>query len=177
MESERIEHQYFDAKDLYRYLLDHGEVTVASYIDGVYKKVLLLSVASYFEAKISSAVIELAKIMSGSDPRIANLIEKKVISRQYHTLFNWEGKNTNSFFSLFGEETKNKTRAYIDGNDEIKAAELDFLELGNLRNLLVHKNFSEYDVNNTVDEIYKMYRSASKFVEYLEVVLSKNYLK
>jgi hypothetical protein len=176
MENNRIERQHSDAKDLYKYLMESNEVTFATYIDGVYKKVLLLSVASYFEVKISSAIIEFAKVMSGSDQRLASLIEKKVISRQYHTLFVWDGKNTNSFFALFGEKTKNKTREFIDNNSEIKDAELNFLKLGNFRNLLVHKNFSEYDVNNTVDEIYKMYKSASKFVDYIESVLSKDFL-
>ena len=41
MESERIERQYQDSQELYNYLLSKGEVSFATYIDSVYKKVIL----------------------------------------------------------------------------------------------------------------------------------------
>lgn len=89
MESERIERQYQDSQELYNYLLSKGEVSFATYIDSVYKKVLVLSAASYFESKVSELISKYATKVSGSDKRIVNLIESKVIERQYHTLFDW----------------------------------------------------------------------------------------
>ena len=56
MESARIERQYQDAKELYNYLMKSEEVSFASYIEGVYKKVLLLSAASFFEYEITSLI-------------------------------------------------------------------------------------------------------------------------
>ena len=154
MESERIERQYQDSKELYEYLVGKGEITFATYINNVYKKVLVLSAASYFESAISNQISNYATKVSGPDKRIVTLIENKIIERQYHTLFNWEGKNTNSFWALFGEETKVKVREQINSDDKLRAAEVEFLELGKQRNLLVHQNFAEYDVNITVEEIY-----------------------
>ncbi len=176
MQSDRIERQYQDEQDLHQYLMESNEISFASYIDDVYKKVLLLSAASYFESVISEAVIDFAKRAASVDSRIAVLVEKKAISRQYHTLFQWTQKNTNSFWGLFGEETKKKVRGIIDSSEEMKQAEIDFLDLGNRRNLLVHENFSEYDVNITVDEIYKKYQSACKFIAFIPEVFKTTFL-
>lgn len=177
MESERIERQYQDSQELYEYLVGKGEITFATYINNVYKKVLVLSAASFFESVISKQISEYATKASGSDKRIVNLIENKVIERQYHTLFNWDAKNTNAFWSLFGEITKAKVREQINGDEELRTSEIDFVELGKQRNLLVHENFAEYDVNITVEEIYKKYKSACKFISFIATVLDPSFLK
>lgn len=177
MESDRIEQQYKDSKELYSYLMNKGEVTFATYIDNAYKKVLVLSAASFFESVISKLISEYASRVCGSDKRIVSLIEQKVIERQYHTLFKWDAKNTNVFFKLFGEETKQKVRHQIDADENLRRAELDFIEMGQQRNLMVHENFAEYDVNTTVDEIYNKYKSACGFVMFISKVLDPSYLR
>ena len=177
MESERIERQYQDSKELFQYLLGKGEISFATYIDSVYKKVLVLSAASYFESAISGLVSLYAKRVSGSDKRIVTLIENKVLERQYHTFFDWKTNNTNAFWKMFGKETYDAVRAQIDGDGELKEAERSFMELGRQRNLLVHENFAEFDVNITVEEIYKKYKSASSFIDYISKVLDPDFLK
>ena len=177
MESERIERQYQDSQELYNYLLGKGEISFATYIDNVYKKVLVLSAASYFESKISELISKYAAKASGSDKRIVKLIESKVIERQYHTLFDWKANNTNTFWKLFGEETKESVRQKITGDEKLKTAEQCFIDLGRQRNLLVHENFAEFDVNITVEEIYKKYRQACNFISLIETVLDPSYLK
>ena len=177
MKSERIERQYQDAKELYDYLIGKDEISFATYINNVYKKVLVLSSASFFESTISQQITAYATKVSGADKRLVVLIQGKVIERQYHTLFDWKAKNTNTFWKLFGEQTKEKVRSQIDAEPELKIAEADFLSLGQQRNLLVHENFAEYDVNTTLEEIYTKYKSACKFVEYIAVVLDPTFLK
>ena len=177
MESDRIEQQYQDSKDLVAYLMGKGEVSFATYIDSVYKKVLVLSAASYFESIISKYISDYAIKASDPDKRIVTLIANKVIERQYHTLFDWESKNTNKFWSLFGENTKRKVREQLNADDHLKAAEQSFIELGRQRNLLVHENFAEYDVNTTVEEIYTKYKLACEFVSFIATVLDPAYLK
>lgn len=177
MESERIERQYQDSQELYNYLLGKGEISFATYIDNVYKKVLVLSAASYFESKISELISKYAAKASGSDKRIVKLIESKVIERQYHTLFDWKANNTNTFWKLFGEETKESVRQKINGDEKLKTAEQCFIDLGRQRNLLVHENFAEFDVNITVEEIYKKYCKACNFISLIETVLDPSYLK
>lgn len=54
MESERIERQYQDSQELYEYLVGKGEITFATYINNAYKKVLVLSAASFLKALFQS---------------------------------------------------------------------------------------------------------------------------
>ena len=177
MESDRIERQYQDSKDLVAYLMGKEEISFATYIDSVYKKVLVLSAANYFESVISKCILDYATKASGPDKRIVTLIENKVIERQYHTLFDWKAKNTNTFWGLFGEDTKSKVREQLNADEHLKATEQAFIELGRQRNLLVHENFAEYDVNTTVGEIYEKYKLACEFVSFIAAVLDPAYLK
>ena len=177
MESERIERQYQDSQELYNYLIKKGEISFATYIDNVYKKVLILSAASYFESKISELISKYAAKASGSDKRIVKLIESKVIERQYHTLFDWKANNTNAFWRLFGEETKESVRQKINSDEKLKTAEQCFIDLGRQRNFLVRENFAEFDVNITVEEFYRKYRKACNFILLIEFVLDPAYLK
>lgn len=177
MESDRIERQYNDSKELFEYLMGKGEVSFATYINNVYKKVLVLSAASYCESAISGLILQFANEVSSKDKRVVKLIESKVIERQYHTLFDWNSKNTNTFWKLFGEDTKTKARNKIDNDEVLKQSEQSFISMGQLRNLLVHENFAEYDVNLTVEEIYSKYRSACTFVSFISTVLSLDFLK
>ena len=167
MQSDRIENQYKDAKDLFNYLMDKDEVSYATYIDDVYKKVLLLSAASYFEKTISTTLIDFANKAGKSDIRLAYLIQNKVIQRQYHTFFNWDSKNSNQFWGMFGDEQKERARSRIDQDEQIKDAEIAFLKLGKQRNLLVHENFAEQVINDTVDDIYNNYRRACIFIDFI----------
>lgn len=72
MESDRIERQYQDSKDLVAYLMGKGEVSFATYIDSVYKKVLVLSAASYFESIISKYISDYAIKASDPDCRLSH---------------------------------------------------------------------------------------------------------
>ena len=177
MESERIEQQYKDSQELYDYLIGEGEVSFATYINNVYKKVLVLSAASFFESAITKQISAYAVNATKLDKRIVTLIESKVLERQYHTLFDWNSNNTNVFWKLFGETTKSKVRELISMDENLKKAERAFIDLGKQRNLLVHENFAEYDVNTTVEEIYDKYKDACIFLKFVETVLDPNFLK
>ena len=138
---------------------------------------LVLSAASYFESMISALILQYASEVSSKDKRVVKLIENKVIERQYHTLFDWNSNNSNAFWKLFGEETKSKVRKTIDGEEGLKQAEKNFLQMGKMRNLLVHENFAEYDVNYTVEEIYTIYKSACDFISLIKTAFSPDFLK
>ncbi|NBL01014.1 MAG: hypothetical protein EOM50_24065 [Erysipelotrichia bacterium] len=174
MESERIEQQYLDAKELTDYLTKNGEISFSTYIDDVYKKVLVLSAASYFETKISTIISEYVTKASNSDPKIINLVKLKVLDRQYHTFFDWKTTNTNMFWKLFGEEMKTDIRKKIDKDESAKIQEKAFMDLGGRRNLLVHENFAEFNMTITLSEIYEKYKQACGFVSFIHDVLLPN---
>ena len=167
--SDKIEVQYKDLLDLYDYLMKCDQVTFASEIKDVYKKVLLLLAASFFESEISTTLLQFAENTCKGDKRLRHLIESKVIQRQYHTLFDWTAKNTNVFWRLFGnEEYARNVRKELQERQELLDSEKAFLWIGQKRNLLVHKNFAEYTIDDTTDEIYAKYREACAFVDFIK---------
>jgi len=147
------------------FLLEQGEVTLANDSDTEFRKVLILSIASFFEHQITEAVRHLAE--QSSSPRIYNLVKTKAISRQYHTYFDWkEGKNVNSFTGLFGGSVKDEIAKEIKQRDLTKGMKL-FLELGQRRNLLVHENFAAATVEWSINDIIEKYEKSLEFVLFL----------
>lgn len=175
MSIELIERQYKDSEDIREYLMNQKEITFAEYVNGIYTKVLVVSIASYYEKRVIEALICYAQKSVGKDKRLVSLIEKKLANRQYHTFFAWDKKNTNMFWSLFGEEAKKRVRMEIDSNPMLKEAEENFISLGRERNRMVHENFVNFSSNYTKEEIYKMYKSANNFISFLEKFLDPCY--
>jgi hypothetical protein len=157
-----------------------------------FRKVLLLSAGSYFENQITTILSDFVRAKSNNDERIVSFLEKQAISQKYHTLFSWgekdkpqsPGKNANTFFKMFGDNFKTQVdldlknqktdtpeqttkRKYL--NDSIEA----FIEIGHLRNILVHRNFAAYNYDQkTTEEIYALFQKAEPFLTYLIIKLN-----
>jgi hypothetical protein len=151
--------------------LSQAEVSLRNTVSDIFRKTLLLSAASYFEHIISNCMLEFASERTRSDRLILSLVKSKAIDRQYHTYFVWEGSNANKFFSLFGAEFKSFMEKSVKADENLSQSIVDFLELGNLRNQLVHMDFATFPLEKTADEIYNLYKSALSFVEILPVKL------
>jgi hypothetical protein len=92
------------------------------------------------------------------------LVRIKALKRQYFTYFDWENKRPGPFFSLLGEDIGEKLKAESKV-DPLKSSVEAFLELGFLRNSLVHQNFAGYVFEKTNEEVYALYQRASVFVD------------
>lgn len=79
---------------------------------------------------------------SESDEVVLALIMQKAIESQYHTYFNWNAKNANQFLSLFGESFLQHMKRRVQKDAKLNQSILDFIEIGSLRNQLVHLNFA-----------------------------------
>ncbi len=107
---------YQEYNDIIAYLDENEQPSLSSDLNKYFKKILLLSSASYFEHEIQAIIIEFTKITSGDNAKIVALLKSKAINQQYHTFFSWgeknvpnkPGKNANAFFSLFGDQFKQK---------------------------------------------------------------------
>lgn len=157
-----------------------------------FRKVLLLSAGSYFEKQVTSVLSNFIREKSGGDIRVVNFLEKQAISGKYHQLFEWGkqdqpegfGKNANKFFSYFGSEFKsqvdidlkpkqNETEEDKTRREEINSSIQAFIEIGHLRNILVHSNFAAYNYDQkTTDEIFALFQKAEPFLNYLTEKLS-----
>ncbi len=155
--------------ELYKTLISQNQISMAINISEHYRKVLLLSCASYYESQITDTIQEFVKSNSG-DARIYCFLNNKAIKRQYHTFFNWDDNNISQFLGLFGSDFKDKIKSEIKKDPELTQNIKDFLAVGNERNKMVHENFLEYKLDKTFEEIVNLHKSAIKFIEYIKEI-------
>lgn len=153
--------------DEFRDLVSHldGEPSLLSTADDGFRKLLLMSAASFFESALTGSVERFALDASKSSSLIAGIIKMKAISRQYHTWFDWKQNSANQFYALFGKDflsfMKKKHLTEIWLTESVGA----FMELGRARNLLVHENFAAFSLEKTATELFEAYTLALRFVE------------
>ena len=168
-----IDTLYRDQKELVIFLRQQGQLSFSQNVEEFLSKTLLLSSASYFESRITNAVSDYAARVSNADEALVSLVRIKAIERQYHGYFEWNERKrgVTRFFGMFGSALKDLVKQELKDIELSQAAEA-FLELGNIRNLLVHENFASYPLEKTADEIYHLYGAALRFVLYVEYKLN-----
>ena len=159
-----IERMVTEHRELMERLQIVGDTSLQIRTEAAFAKALLLSVASYFEARMTDGVEQaFLRGTNGSDV-LTSFVRKMAVERRYHQWFDWTANNANKFFAAFGATFRQfmveRVRADATLADSIRA----FLELGNLRNQLVHQNFAQFAVPLTAEEIFDRYRKAEKFV-------------
>ncbi|MCU0336995.1 MAG: HEPN domain-containing protein [Sediminibacterium sp.] len=168
-----VDSLYKDFDSIISFLERNGEISFKSVADEHLKKNLTLSASSYFEYVITESLIEYFKTKSIDSIETVEFIQNKAISRQYHTFFDWNSSNANTFFSLFGNAFKVFMNDKISKDENLKNHIKDFIELGRERNRLVHQNFGAYTIEKTSKEIYELYQSAFKFVSEIRTHLEE----
>lgn len=162
-----IDRFYADHQALTQYLGQHAEPSFNRMVDDDFRKLLALSAASLFEHTITDAILRFCAIKGGGDPGLYCFVRMKAVERQYATYFDWNKKTANTFFKLFGDPLGVSMKDDVKKSDELNAGCDAFLELGYLRNCLVHQNFASFLFEKTADEVYLEYKQASKFVDYV----------
>lgn len=165
---------------IFQFLDQNQQPSLSSDLNKYFKKVLVLSAASYFEHEIQNTLVEFITAISNKNSKVISFLKKKAIGVQYHTYFTWgekntpdkPGKNANTFFSMFGDDFKNECEKEIKANNELDKNVKAFLEIGHLRNILVHSNFASINFDTkTTDDIYNLYLSAKIFIDYIRTKL------
>lgn len=142
-----------------------GEVSLRSTADDNLRKALLLAAASYFEHRMTDAVLSFIAETTNNHALTTSFVRNKAVSRQYHTWFSWEAKNANGFFGLFGDGFRDFMKKKIDDDEALDASIRAFLELGSNRNRLVHQDFGSFFLEKTSEEIYGLYLKAMTFID------------
>jgi hypothetical protein len=162
-----IDRIYAEHQSLAQYLAGRAEPSFRQTVDDDFRKLLALSVASLFEHTITDAILRFCDIRAGGDPALVCLVRMKAVERQYASYFDWNKKTANTFFKLFGEVLGASMKDEVKNNTQLKAGCDAFLELGYLRNCLVHQNFASFLFEKTAEEVYEEYKLANNFVDYL----------
>ncbi|WP_352665127.1 HEPN domain-containing protein [Mesorhizobium sp. M0166] len=122
-----------------------GEISLQNSLDGNSRKSILLSAASYFENALANIVEEFAR-NSSANTMVGDLIKARVISRQYHTWFDWDKNNANKFYQMFGDVFREHMTSLVRNRVQFDEAAKAFLEIGRDRNRLVHQDFGSFDL-------------------------------
>jgi hypothetical protein len=138
-------------------------------IQTIAAKALLLSAASYFERTVCEIIVGVAK-ESGTRPLYSAFIDKQALERRYHSMFDWDGKNINKFFGLFGADVRGRL-SEKSKNADVAEAVSAFIFIGSKRNLLVHENFAGFSLDVTFPEVYGKYQTAFRLMDWLRVQL------
>lgn len=142
-----------------------GEVSLRAVADENFRKSLLLAAASYFERRLTETVLSFVEEATNHNVLVAALVRNKAVSRQYHTWFQWDKNNANSFFGLFGNDFRDFMKQRVKDDDRLDDSVRAFLELGRERNRLVHEDFGAFTLEKTTEEIHALYGRALHFVE------------
>src|SRR5579871_2758519 len=120
-----------------------GQITLLNSAEDNARKALVLAAASLFEHRITEALLKYAETVSNSDGCVVSLIRNKAIKRQFHTFFDWDQKKIGTFQTLLGESIGGNLKSLCSESPG-KEQSTAFLEIGYLRNCLVHKNYAVY---------------------------------
>jgi hypothetical protein len=180
-----VDSLYTEYLSIFDYLNENSQPSLSSDVNKHFKKVIVLSAASYFEHRVQEILVDFIIKETNNHMPALNFFKKKAIGMQYHTYFSWgekgdpdkPGKNANTFFSLFGEEFKLLAEEKVKQSEELTVAMKAFLEIGHLRNILVHSNFAAYNLDNkTTEEVINLYKKSMPFITFIEdLLLQKNY--
>jgi hypothetical protein len=163
-----------DYRDVVSRLSVLNDPSLHSFTQNEFCKSLILSSASYFEHRISSLIGEVVKLTSHENEMVRAMVKQKVIDRQYHTYFEWKETKVasiNKFLSLFGETFSAGFKKTLRDDESLRNSVLAFMEVGGLRNQLVHMNYATFPINKTFDELISLYGQSKLFVDEVEKAL------
>jgi hypothetical protein len=136
-----------------------------------FRRMLIVAMANYLENEMRAIMKDYWQRKSANDLIHSFLLNS--MERQYHTYFDWEGKNAHRFFALFGDNFKQEAIRDVEGNDALKEGIREFLEIGRRRNLLVHERLHQVDIGNkTAEEFYGSFQKALVFIDYIKTKLA-----
>lgn len=166
-----VDRLHEEVKGILSFLGGSEEYELRHVADEHLKKSLLMAAASHFERSLTQAVVDFAEEVYGAGHVLPKLIRNKAVSRQYHTWFDWNSRNANQFFRLFGDDFKKHVSREIADSDDLESSIRAFLEIGGDRNRLVHQDYGNFVIEKTAEEIHHLYSSAERFVAWFPTAL------
>jgi len=153
----------------YKGLLDRirqvdGTAPYVPIVEDNFKKALLLAAASHFEHQITRSLESFVEEQSKSD-QFTEFVKNRAIERQYFSYFNWDAKNANKFFALFGDGFLSYMESRVRDDEHLERSVIAFLAIGKKRNDLVHNDYASFPLEMTADEIYELYGKAREFTD------------
>ena len=172
----RIDELWRDHQELVIHLQSENQLRLISRVEESFTKTLLIAVASHFEVQLTNTIYDMYLEMTQGADVLAQFVRKQAIGRRFGQLFQWgdetkSSQNANYFYALFGPDFKAYMQRRVQDNRSLDDSVKAFLEIGNLRNQMVHGDYAEFQLSKTVDEVYLLYQSATNFVHTFPIVV------
>ena len=165
----RIDQIWSDHRELVAYLQSSNQLQLQFRAEEAFSKTLIVAAASYFEVQLTHIIVDLFREATHGAEPLAQFVKNQAIGRRFAQLFDWgdgtrPGRNANGFYKSFGPEFADYMKQKVESDQTFDASVKAFLEIGDLRNQMVHGNFVDFQLNKTVDEVYQLYQTATDFV-------------
>lgn len=160
-----------DHEAIRTHLLADGQVSFSAALETSIPKVALLSAASWIEDRVQQIVLELFEETMPDAPHRVAFVRAAAVERRYHSWFSWDAANANRFFSLFGPDFKAFCTEQAKASPTLESDIAAFMELGRLRNTMVHENFAAFGLSKSLAEVRDLFDSALRFVQSLPELL------
>ncbi|MCM1960053.1 MULTISPECIES: HEPN domain-containing protein [Acinetobacter] len=144
-------------------ILLSDNVDLASFYSGynnLYTKSFVIACSNSFEKKWLDF---LPNFLSGNNPLTKSFIKTQAVDRKFHTMFDWKNKSAGPFYGAFGESFKKYIADQIKSDSNLKLKQDAFLELGQLRNLIVHEGIHNYSLQREIQSIYKLFEDSLEY--------------
>ena len=151
-------------RELIGHLQTTGDISLLTRVTEAFSKTLLVSAASYYEYRFTEILVGLYEHAGNRSTALAEFVRNQAIGQRFAQLFAWGDHNANRFFSFFGGDFRSHMTQKVRQNRDLEESIRAFLELGNLRNQLVHRNYAAFPLTKTVDEVFDLYQKARLFV-------------
>lgn len=174
-EDEPVEALLAEHLEILNQLIAKGEASFAATLQQTIPKIGLLAAASWMEVRVMQILHDFFDEVTGSTNQAVEFVRINALERKYHTLFDWRGRQLSPFLGKFGAGLKTYGKNILEANPDYARKASAFLELGDLRNQLVHGNYAAFTLEKTTAEVLAMYRDALEFVEQLPEVLRMTY--
>lgn len=169
----RIEELWNDHASLVDYLQANRQLQLLSRVHDSFRKTLIIATASYFEVQLTEIIVDLYEEVDQGTGVLSEFVKKKAIGRGFSSLFHWDSPNANYFYKWFGPDFATSMRCKVREDRELDESVKAFLEIGHLRNELVHKNYADFQLNKTLEEIYECYQKATHFLTTFPTVVGE----
>lgn len=146
-------------------LVEQGDADNVDLANDIFRKFLTVSAASRLEEKTKETIRELVRNISGQPGKILlDFIERNVLKRSYHTLFDWDSENANRFYSSFGGGFRDFMKEKEGEDEDFANAAKSFVALGRERNQLVHSDLAVADFQWSESDVEDKIRQADFFL-------------
>jgi len=165
-----VEALWHDLRDLEKYVPPAGIGVLVS-ARATYAKAMVIASGNWLERRTMAVLNSFVDEVSRSHEPLRELVRKKVVDRQFHTLFDWKSGRVDSFLKLFGKTLSNELLQAEKMQPDIANASMSFMKLVAERNVLAHAPEISQDPQFTPGDVRSMFYRASSWLSWIRECL------